>query len=43
MLHKFNNYWNVIHGIMGVAAILDPRYKLKLLEWMFTQIYGDRA
>ena len=43
MLDKFNSYWNVIHGVIGVAAILDPRFKMKLLEQMFTQINGNRA
>ena len=43
MMEKFHRYWDVIHGIIGVAAILDPRFKMKLLDWMFGQIYGDRA
>ena len=25
MVAKFNAYWNVIHKLMGVAAVLDPR------------------
>ncbi|TXG73486.1 hypothetical protein EZV62_002065 [Acer yangbiense] len=36
-------YWDVIHGIMVVAAILDPRYKMKLIEYYFPIIYGDGA
>ena len=43
MLEKFNSYWNVIHGIMAVATILDPRYKIALLEYYFPIIYGDQA
>ena len=40
MLTKFNKYWNVIHGIMGVATVLDPRYKMKLIEFYYPQIFG---
>jgi len=32
MLVKFDKYWSVIHEIMGVTAVLDPRYKPDLLE-----------
>ena len=31
MILKFDDYWSDINGIMGIAAILDPRYKMKLL------------
>ncbi|XP_052622306.1 zinc finger BED domain-containing protein RICESLEEPER 2-like [Lactuca sativa] len=24
MVSKFNKYWSVIHGVMGMAAVLDP-------------------
>jgi len=30
MKEKFNKYWSNVHGLMVVAAILDPRYKLQL-------------
>jgi hypothetical protein len=43
MLEKFDSYWNVIHGVMPVATILDPRYKIELLEYYFPIIYGDQA
>ena len=43
MLEKFDNYWNVIHGVMAVATILDPRYKIELLKYYFPIIYGDQA
>jgi hypothetical protein len=43
MLEKFDSYWNVIHGVMAVATILDPRYKIELLEYYFPIIYGDQA
>ncbi|XP_050278193.1 zinc finger BED domain-containing protein RICESLEEPER 2-like [Quercus robur] len=43
MLEKFDCYWNVIHGVMAVAIILDPRYKIELLEYYFPIIYGNEA
>ncbi|GAB2278223.1 hypothetical protein Dimus_039274 [Dionaea muscipula] len=39
-LTKFGKYWNKIHGILGVAAVLDPRYKMTLLDFYFPKIYG---
>lgn len=43
MLIKFNKYWSVIHEVMSVAIVLDPRYKLKLINYFFPNIYGDEA
>ncbi|KAJ9557705.1 LOW QUALITY PROTEIN: hypothetical protein OSB04_012319 [Centaurea solstitialis] len=37
MLFKFNKYWSVIHEVM------NPRYKLKLINFFFPKIYGDEA
>ena len=33
MVVKFDAYWNVIHKLMGVAVVLDPRYKMTLLHF----------
>ncbi|KAL7596221.1 hypothetical protein Lser_V15G31442 [Lactuca serriola] len=41
MVSKFNKYWFVIHGIMGMAAVLDPRYKLKFVELLLPMLYGE--
>ncbi|XP_057740251.1 zinc finger BED domain-containing protein DAYSLEEPER-like [Arachis stenosperma] len=38
---NFDKYWEEIHGIMGVAAILDPRYKLDGLEYKFARVNAD--
>ncbi|KAI3747631.1 hypothetical protein L6452_10167 [Arctium lappa] len=40
MMVKFDKYWSVIHGIMGMAAVLDPRYKLKFVELLMPGLYG---
>ncbi|KAL8472439.1 hypothetical protein ACS0TY_029594 [Phlomoides rotata] len=41
MLDKFEKYWFQINGIMGVATVLDPRYKLRLLHFYFPFIYPN--
>ena len=41
MVTKFDKYWKVIHGIMVVATVLDPRFKMKLLEFNFPKIYQN--
>lgn len=43
MLGKFDKYWVVIHGLIEVAIVLDPRYKLSVLEFYFDKLYGDTA
>ncbi|TXG51661.1 hypothetical protein EZV62_024185 [Acer yangbiense] len=39
MVGKFDKYWMVIHGLLAIATILDPRFKLKLIEYYFPKIY----
>ena len=41
MLAKFHNYCLVIHGILAIATVLDPRFELKLIEYYFPKIYGS--
>ena len=41
MVAKFDAYWNVIHKLMGVAAVLDPRYKMTLLHFYFPLVYPN--
>ena len=41
MLSKFNSYWVNVNVVMVVTAILDPRYKMKLLEFYYPNIYSD--
>ncbi|KAJ4702657.1 Zinc finger BED domain-containing protein [Melia azedarach] len=41
MIEKFEKYWKDVHGILALATILDPRYKMKLIEYYFPMIYGD--
>ena len=39
MVKKYNKYWEIIHEILRVAAMLDPRYKMTLIEYYFSNIY----
>lgn len=41
MIQKFDKYWIIIHGILGVAAVLDPRYKMNLIEYNFSKLYRN--
>ncbi|KAK3212410.1 hypothetical protein Dsin_017116 [Dipteronia sinensis] len=41
MISKFDQYWKDVHGVMAMASLLDPRFKLKLLEYFYPLIYGD--
>ena len=43
MLSKFNSYWVNVNVVMVVAAILDPRYKMKLLEFYYPNIYNNNS
>lgn len=40
---RFDEYWKKCSLIMAIAAILDPRYKMQLVEYYYPQIYGDSA
>ncbi|CAI9286718.1 unnamed protein product [Lactuca saligna] len=40
MITKFDEYWKESHGVLAMATILDPRFKMKLLEYFFPIIYG---
>ncbi|KAL0309079.1 UNVERIFIED_CONTAM: Zinc finger BED domain-containing protein RICESLEEPER 2 [Sesamum radiatum] len=44
MLSKYDKYWEVCHILMGVAVVLDPRYKMSLVEFFFfRKIYHESA
>ncbi|KAJ6815150.1 zinc finger BED domain-containing protein RICESLEEPER 2-like [Iris pallida] len=39
MKSKFEKYWGQCNLLMSIAAILDPRFKMKLIEFLFPKIY----
>ncbi|KAK9031747.1 hypothetical protein V6N11_056037 [Hibiscus sabdariffa] len=43
MKAKFDKYWSKCSLSLAVAAILDPRFKMKLVEYYYSQIYGSTA
>ncbi|KAL2943346.1 Zinc finger BED domain-containing protein RICESLEEPER 1 [Bienertia sinuspersici] len=43
MKAKFDIYWNKCCLSLAIAAILDPRFKMKLVEYYYPQIYGSSA
>ncbi|KAE8671157.1 hypothetical protein F3Y22_tig00111990pilonHSYRG00058 [Hibiscus syriacus] len=38
---KFDKYWGTCNLLISIGAILDPRYKMKLLEFSFHTIYSN--
>ncbi|OWM86431.1 hypothetical protein CDL15_Pgr021518 [Punica granatum] len=43
MFRKLEEYWNSVHIVLAIAAVLDPRYKLCLVEYFFMIIYGTKS
>ena len=39
MMTKFEKYWNDILDIMSVVAVLNPRYKMCLIEFYLSKLY----
>ena len=29
MIAKFEKYWSVIHGMLAIVTVLDPRFKMR--------------
>ena len=43
MMIKFEKYWDLLHGVVGISAVLDPRYKMEVLEFYFEKIFGENS
>ncbi|XP_024048262.1 zinc finger BED domain-containing protein DAYSLEEPER isoform X3 [Citrus clementina] len=43
MLEKIDKYWRDCCLVLAIAVVMDPRFKMKLVEFSFTKIYGDDA
>ncbi|KAL4367401.1 hypothetical protein GQ457_05G025640 [Hibiscus cannabinus] len=40
---KFDRYWSDCFLVLAIAVVMDPRFKMKLVEFSFSRIYGDDA
>lgn len=40
---KFDEYWEKCSLGLAVAAMLDPRFKMKLVDYYYPQIYGSMS
>ena len=41
MIKKFNKYWGDIHNLLAIATVLDPKFKMMLVEFYFPKIFGN--
>uniref|UniRef100_A0A803LSK2 hAT-like transposase RNase-H fold domain-containing protein n=1 Tax=Chenopodium quinoa TaxID=63459 RepID=A0A803LSK2_CHEQI len=41
MQKKCNKYWSDYHTLLSCACVVDPRYKLKFVEYSFITLYGE--
>ncbi|XVF86418.1 hypothetical protein PTKIN_Ptkin18bG0038400 [Pterospermum kingtungense] len=40
---KFDRYWSDCFLVLAIAVVMDPRFKMKLVEFSFSRIYGEEA
>ncbi|XP_022987621.1 zinc finger BED domain-containing protein DAYSLEEPER-like isoform X1 [Cucurbita maxima] len=43
MLEKVDKYWKDCSIVLAAAVVMDPRFKMKLVEFSFTKVYGEEA
>ncbi|XP_054821215.1 zinc finger BED domain-containing protein DAYSLEEPER-like isoform X2 [Prosopis cineraria] len=43
MQEKIGKYWRDCSLVLAIAVVMDPRFKMKLVEFSFSKIYGDDA
>nr|XP_016466018.1 PREDICTED: zinc finger BED domain-containing protein DAYSLEEPER-like [Nicotiana tabacum]XP_016466019.1 PREDICTED: zinc finger BED domain-containing protein DAYSLEEPER-like [Nicotiana tabacum] len=43
MQEKFDKYWKSCCLMLAISVVMDPRFKMKLVEFSFTKIYGEEA
>ncbi|KHN03605.1 Putative AC transposase [Glycine soja] len=43
MQQKIDKYWKDCSVVLAIAVVMDPRFKMKLVEFSFTKIYGEDA
>lgn len=40
---KFDKYWKDCYLVLAIAVVLDPRFKMKLVEFNFNKMYDEHA
>ena len=43
MRKRFDEFWNRNHRVLAIATILDPRFKMKLVEYYYPLFYDSSA
>ncbi|KAK2646611.1 hypothetical protein Ddye_021806 [Dipteronia dyeriana] len=43
MYTKFNKYWSDFSTILAIAIILDPRYKMEFVMFVYERLYGAES
>ncbi|MFS8030886.1 putative HAT dimerization domain, ribonuclease H-like superfamily, hAT-like transposase, RNase-H [Helianthus anomalus] len=41
MKKKFDKYWGSCNLLISIGAVMDPRYKMKLIDFAFKEIYPE--
>ncbi|CAO2185190.1 unnamed protein product [Urochloa humidicola] len=43
MHERFDKYWKDCNLVLAIAVVMDPRFKMKLVEFSYSKIYGAEA
>nr|GFA16057.1 zinc finger BED domain-containing protein DAYSLEEPER-like [Tanacetum cinerariifolium] len=43
MLEGFDKYWKSSCFMLAIAVVMDPRFKMQLVDFRFAKIFGDEA
>ncbi|CAH9083945.1 unnamed protein product [Cuscuta epithymum] len=43
MKDKFDEYWKSCCLVLAIAVVMDPRFKMMLVDFSFKKIYGEEA
>ncbi|KAK2663323.1 hypothetical protein Ddye_001897 [Dipteronia dyeriana] len=43
LYNKFNKYWVDFPTILAIAIVLNPRYKMEFVEFVYDRLYGEES